>query len=75
VERAVILDICPLADLDPFVVASKNCAKPNARADLYPHSPNNDRCIRDVTVIQWCHIWFLSTQTKQRHPLPHRKEI
>ena len=47
VKRAVILNICPFADFNPFIVAAKHRAKPNAGADLYAYLSNDDCRICD----------------------------
>jgi len=42
-QGAVILNIRPFSDFNPFVVAAQHRPKPNARIYLEAHAANHDR--------------------------------
>ena len=48
-QRAVILDVAALADLDPLVVAAQHGAEPDAGARLDPHLADDDGVFRHIT--------------------------
>ena len=41
VQRAIVLDLAPRADLDPLVIAAQHRAVPNADIGMEPHAPDD----------------------------------
>ena len=50
VQRGIVLDLRPLAELDPFIVAAQDRAKPDARLRFEPHASDQNRSIRNVVL-------------------------
>jgi hypothetical protein len=50
VQRAVVLDVGSLADLDPLVVAARDRAVPDAGVALEPHLADHGRVFGDPVI-------------------------
>ena len=67
VQRGIVLDLRPLAELDPFIVAAQNRAEPDTGLSLKPHTADQHRGIGDVKSALAGKFGRLSVEFVNRH--------
>src|SRR5512137_1165525 len=67
VECRIILDLRPLTELDPFIVAAQNRAKPDARFRFKPYTADQNRGIGDIVLAVGGKFRRLSIELINRH--------
>src|SRR5579885_1037929 len=66
-QRAVILHVRPLTDLDPLIVAAQHGAVPNADFGLQPYPPNQHGGIGDLAAVIARKLRRLAIERVDRH--------
>jgi hypothetical protein len=66
-KNAIVLDVRPFADFNPFIVPAQDRSKPDTRASFDSDLSNDDRRIRHVTRIGRRHVGLVAAQTECDH--------